>query len=308
MLENNIKYIIITPAYNEAAYIEYTIRSVLAQSVLPYKWVIVDDGSTDDTAKVIQQYAKDYKWIQYIHRIKEKGQSYYGSNVYAILQGYKFIKDCPYSYLAILDADISLCPNYYEEIFNRFEINLGLGIATGVYWEEVNGEFMEANIDRMSTPKALQVFRRECYEQIGGYIPYKNGGEDTCAEVTARMHGWKTWSFPEIKVIHNRPVGTGDGKTILQARFRLGLTDYCLATNPIFMFAKCLRRCLIEKPFCLSGLARLAGFIYGYVTGEEISIPADAKQYVRKEQIKRLLAYVKIGPQLWKPIRTDNSI
>lgn len=305
---NNMKYIIITPAYNEAEYIKQTIKGVLAQSILPYKWVIVDDGSTDDTAKIIQQYAEEYEWIQYIYRKKESGQSYYGSNVYAILQGYELVKDYPYDYLVILDADITLCPNYYEEIFNRFEINPDLGIATGVYWEEVNGKFIEANIDRMSTPKALQVFRRECYEQIGGYIPCKNGGEDSCAEIIARMHGWKTWSFPEIKVIHNRPVGTGDGKTILQARFRQGLTDYCLATHPVFMLAKCVRRCLIENPFFLSGPARLAGFIYGYMTREEISIPADAKQFVHKEQMKRLLAYVKFGPRLWSPIQTDNSV
>ncbi len=308
MSGNNTKYVIITPAYNEAAYIECTIKSVLAQSVIPDKWVIVDDGSTDDTAKIIRQYAAEHRWIQYMYRAKEPGQSYYASNVYAILQGYESVKDYTYHYVAILDADMSLCDNYYEEIFNRFEINSDLGIATGVYWEEVNSEFIEANIDRMSTPKALQVFRRECYEQIGGYIACSNGGEDSCAEIIARMHGWKTWSFPEIKVTHNRPVGTGDGKTILQARFRLGLTDYCLATHPVFMLAKCIRRCLIEKPFCLSGLARWAGFMFGYFAREERSIPDDARQFVREEQKKRLLAYAKLGRRPCNPIKTDNSV
>ena len=301
-------YIIITPAYNESHLIEKTIKSVLDQTILPLKWIIVDDGSTDNTAEIIKHYTNTCDFLEYSLRTRKANQTYYGSNVHAILQGYELVKNYPHDYLAILDADITLCVDYYEKIFNRFEVNPSLGIATGLYWEEINGEFIEANIDRRSTPKALQVFRRECYEQIGGYIPCKNGGEDSYAEITSRMYGWKTWSFPEIKVVHNRPVGTGDGKTVLQARFKLGLTDYCLATHPVFMLAKCMRRSLIEKPFFLSGLARLAGFIYGYMTREEISLPADTKVFVRKEQMKRLLAYIKCGPRLWSPTQTNSSI
>ena len=115
MSENNIKYIIITPAYNEAEYIERTVKGVLAQSVSPYKWLIVDDGSTDDTAKVIGRYAAEHSWIQYIYREKEPSQSYYSSNVYAIMAGYEQIKTMDYDFLAVLDADISLPKDYYGE-------------------------------------------------------------------------------------------------------------------------------------------------------------------------------------------------
>ena len=296
-------YVLITPAYNESEFIEDTIRSVMDQSILPLKWIIVDDGSTDNTAEIIRQYANNHSLIEYCLRTRQPGQTYYGSNVYAILQGYELVKNEHYDYLAILDADIILCPDYYEQLFKRFKINPDLGIATGLYREKVNGVFVEANIDRMSTPKALQVFRRKCYEQIGGYIPCENGGEDSCAEIIARMHGWNTWSFPEIKVVHNRPVGMAECKTILKARFKQGRTDYCLATHPLFMLAKCMRRGFIEKPFILSGLARLIGFVGGYMNREKRSIPTDAKQFVRKEQIERLLACAGIGPQRWKPIQ-----
>lgn len=300
-------YVLITPAYNESKFIKDVIESVVTQTILPLKWVIVNDGSTDTTARIIKEYEKNYDFIEYYSRARNTDKGHYGSNVYAILEGYERVKYLDFNYLAILDADIILCKNYYEEIFTCFDVNQDIGIATGIYLEEVNGCLMEALIDRRSTPKALQVFRRVCYEQIGGYIPCKNGGVDTCAEIMARMHNWQTWSFPHIKVIHQRPVGTGGGQGILKARFRQGLADYCVATLPIFMLAKCLRRCFIEKPYFSSGLARLAGFLYGYIAREQRQLPDDARRYVHKEQMRRLLACIGVGPQLWNPIQPGNQ-
>jgi biofilm PGA synthesis N-glycosyltransferase PgaC len=165
----------------------------------------------------------------------------------------------------------------------------------------------ELVVDRYSTPKALQVFRRACYEQTGGYIPCRNGGEDSCAEIMARMHGWRTWSFLDVKAIHRRPVGTGDGRAMAHARFRQGLADYCVGTHPVFMLAKCLRRCFTERPYVLSGLARWAGFLYGYLVREQRQIPDQARRYVRQEQLRRLFACTCIGPQLWSPIQPENE-
>jgi biofilm PGA synthesis N-glycosyltransferase PgaC len=298
-------YVLITPAYNEAALIAQMIESVLAQTVLPLKWIVVDDGSTDQTAEIVNQYAARFPWMEYCHRVRRSGETYYGSNVYAILQGYERLKGLDFGYLAILDADIVLCPDYYEQIMRQFGANRELGIATGTYLEEIGGRMLEAMIDRWSTPKALQVFRRACYEQIGGYIPCRNGGEDTCTEIMARMNGWQTWSFPEIRVIHRRPIGKGDGGVVLRARFRQGLSDYCIASHPLFMLAKSLRRCFKEKPYVLAGLARLCGFAYGYLAREPRQIPRDARRYVRKEQMRRLLASVGIGPRLWRPVGPD---
>jgi len=295
-------YVLITPAYNEGRFIAKTIVSVLAQTRQPSRWVIVDDGSTDDTWEIVRQYAARCGFIEGCQRQRGAGDTYYGSNVHAILQGYARVKDLEFDYLGILDADMVLCPRYYEEIFRRFEANRELGIAAGTYVEERAGRWQEAFIDRRSTPKALQVFRRACYGQIGGYVPCPNGGEDTYTEILARMHGWQTWSFPDLQAVHQKPVGTGDGKSILRAKFRQGLTDYCLATHPIFMVAKCARRCLKERPYGGAGLARLAGFAYGYVVRERRQILAEARRYVRKEQMHRLWASVGLGPRLWQPV------
>jgi biofilm PGA synthesis N-glycosyltransferase PgaC len=301
MAKNVSTYVIITPAFNEAQFIGRTIDSVIRQSVLPQRWVIVDDGSTDRTPDIIQEYAGRYPWISYLRRSRDSNQTYYASNVYALLNGYESVRDLSFDYLAILDADIVLCDDYYEQIFDRFATYPDIGIATGTLFETVNGRLRELVVDRYSTPKALQVFRRACYKKIGGYIPCRYGGEDSCAEIMARMHGWRTWSFTDIKVIHQRRVGMGDGRRILRARFRQGLADYCLATHPVFMLAKCLRRCFTESPRLLSGLARLTGFVYAYVIVEQRELPADARKYVRREQLRRLFAYAGLGPPLWRP-------
>jgi len=296
-------YVIVTPAYNESESIARTIEGVMSQTLSPRKWVIVDDGSTDATSSVVRRYAQSTDFIEYCRRERRSSDTYYGSNVLAILQGYDQVKGLQFDYLAILDADIVLCRDYYAEIFRRFDANPELGIAAGTYLERTTkGILLEADIDRRHTPKAIQVFRRSCYEQIGGYIPCPYGGEDTCAEILARMYGWQTWSFPEVQALHLRPVGTGDGRSLVRARFRLGLTDYSVATHPIFMAAKCLRRSLKEKPRVISGLARFAGFLWGYATRVERQLPGLAVRYIRREQTARLLRCLGLGQASWRPV------
>jgi len=294
-------YVLITPAYNEGRYLGKTIEGVLAQTLRPLRWIIVDDGSTDNTGEIIRGYAGRVGFIEGCPRRRMPQDTYYGSNVRAILQGYERLKDCAFDYLGILDADMILDPRYYEEVFRRFETNRDLGIATGTYVEEIAGRWVEALLDRRSTPKALQVFRRACYEQIGGYVPCPHGGEDTYTEIMARMHGWQTWSFPEIRALHQKPVGAGVSQSLLRAKFRQGVTDYCLATHPVFMAAKCLRRCLKERPYGGAGLARLAGFACGYLMRTPRPLGHAARRYVRKEQMIRLRAGLGLGPRLWQP-------
>ena len=284
----NRKYVIITPAYNEAGYLRSTIESVLRQTVPPSRWVIVDDGSTDDTPSVAGPYVRESGFIEYYRRQRDKSQSYFASNVYAILEGVQQVASTDYDFLAILDADITLPEDYYARILARFDEDPMLGVASGVYENLVNGQLRKVLNDRRSTPKAIQVFRRACFEQIGGYVPMKHGGEDTCACIMARMHGWKSWSFPDLKVIHCRPTGLGNARSILRARFTVGLHEYGLGSHPLFVLVKCLKRSVMERPYVVGGMARLLGFLYGSVKGEERQIPDDVVRFVRREQLGRV--------------------
>ena len=305
MLENNIKYIIITPAYNEADYIQRTIESAVAQTILPTKWIIVDDGSTDGTADIIKQYESRHNVICYHRRSRQANQSYYASNVYAIEEGYEQVEKLDFDYLAILDADISLPQSYYEQIFDRFSRDEKLGIASGMYLIRQGKRLKKVLNDRRSCPKNIMVFRRKCFEQIGGFLPLKYGGEDTCACFMARMNGWKSWSFPELCVVHNKPVGTGHAGNILKIRFRNGLNEYGMATHPLFMLVKSLRRCIKERPFILGGIARMAGFIYGYCLREKRQIPDDVVWFIRREQMGRLFNLNRIPEEHRACVKND---
>lgn len=261
--------------------------------------MIVDDGSTDQTNEIVKRYVSQHSWIRYIHRQRDPSQSYYSSNVYAILEGMKYVDRLDYHYIAILDADISLPPTYYHDILSRFEKDEKLGIASGVYVDRISDNRQRKVLnDRRSTPKALMVFRKECYEAIGAFVPMKYGGEDTCACFMARMKGWKTWSFPDLLAIHNKPVGTGHSRSLLKIRFRLGIGEYFMGTHPLFALAKSCRRCFKEPPYLVGGCLRLLGFIYAHFMREKCQISDELKHYIRKEQMERLTCRNKIPIKL----------
>lgn len=287
------KYILVTPMHNEIETIEDLIKSVLAQGVLPYKWVIVDDASTDNSDEIVKKYCEQHNFIIYRRIEKGETQSNYYRRTIVFLKGFKQIEDMEFDFIGSLDADIILEPTYYQSILEEFDKNPEFGIVSGVYMDKIGDKLCKVLIDKNHTPGAIQTFRRACYEEIGGYIPLKYGGDDTCAEITARMKGWQTISFPEYIVQHSRPVGTGGNKTIYQARFHQGLTEYSVATHPFFMLAKSLRRAVLEKPYVFGSIARLAGFIYGYLIKEDRQISQEAMSFVRKEQLKRLIDYIK---------------
>jgi biofilm PGA synthesis N-glycosyltransferase PgaC len=291
-------YVIVTPAHNEADYLRPTIEGVLRQTVLPYRWVVVDDGSTDDTPALLESFAREHGLLQCYRRQRDETQSYFASNVYAILEGVRQVETLDYEFLAVLDADITLPPDYYEQILSRFDADPALGVASGIYENLVNGRLERVMNDRRSTPKAIQVFRRLCFEQIGGYVPLRHGGEDTCACIMARMHGWKAWSFPELKVIHRRPTGLGHARSLWRARFLLGLQEYDLGSHPLFVLAKYFRRSFIEKPYLTGGTATLLGFLYGSIRRGKRQISEDVVRFVRREQLARVLSLNRIPSDL----------
>lgn len=284
-------FILISAVYNEEEFIEQLIESVIFQTVRPKRWIIVDDGSTDNTGEMIKQYAEQHDFILY-HRLERSNvKSYYHSKTKAFLAGYERIKHIEHSFVASLDADITLEPTYYDYVLREFGYNPRLGIASGIYSDSVNGRLQKVVTDSHSTPGGLQVFRRECYESIGGYTPLRYGGEDALANIVARMHGWQTTSFPEYKTIHHRPIGVRGGASILRGKFLQGLAEYHLWTHPMFMLPKSLRRMFIERPYLVGSAARLLGFLEGYLRGEKRDMPEEVKKFVRKEQIRRLVTY-----------------
>jgi len=284
-------FLVISPVYNEKEYVEQLMKSVTSQTIVPKKWILVDDGSTDGTGEILKKYESQYDFIIFHARERVDGKSYYYSKVEAFQEGYETVKHLEHDFVACLDGDITLKATYYEDVLREFQRDERLGIASGVYVNQIGNRTEKVVRDSSSTPGALQVFRRECYESIGGYKALRNGGEDALANIMARKLGWRTQAFSDYIAKHYRPIGVRGGASPLRGKFIQGLAEYSLGTHPGFMLAKSLRRMFIEKPYFAGSTARFFGFLAGYMKGYDREVSDEVKGYVRREQLSRLVPW-----------------
>lgn len=291
-------YVLITPARNEEACIEITIKAVLGQRSLPGEWVIVSDGSTDRTDEIVTGYLQKHKFIRLFRR-PQGGERDFASKVHAFNMGYHHLCCTDYEFIGNLDADVSFDCDYYDRMLDKFRTNVKLGIAGGFIYEKWDREFKSRSINRVrSVAGAVQLFRRECFEAIGSFPPLKYGLEDTWAEVMARMVGWKVESFPDIKVFHHRRTGSSSGK-LLKAKFREGIGDFALGNHPIHEALRCLRL-LRERPYLLGGLFIMTGFIWGFCLAKKGMVSQDFVRYLRNEQMDRIRRMIRTGVVDWR--------
>jgi glycosyltransferase involved in cell wall biosynthesis len=283
-------YVLITAARNEERYIEKTILSVLSQTVLPKKWVILSDNSIDDTDKIIKKYKKLHNFIEFI-KIRSNEQRNFSSKVNALKKGYERLKLHKFDYIGNLDADISFNPFYYEEIINRLEHDIHLGITGGIVLELINNKLREQKISMNSVAGAVQFFRRSCFEKIGGYIPLKLGGEDAAAEIKSRMYGWKVQTYTDIKVIHNRPIIQGK-MGLLKTRIRQGMMFFQLGYLPLFETLRCISR-ITERPYIVGSGFELSSYFLSYLFGKKIQLSKEVVYYLRTEQKNRIAELLK---------------
>jgi glycosyltransferase involved in cell wall biosynthesis len=278
-------YVLVTPAHNEEAFIEKTLRSVVSQTVLPRIWVVVSDSSIDRTDVIVSEYSRKYDFIKYL-RIERNKERNFGAKVNAFNRGYDVIINEEYQYVGILDADISLDANYYESVIAECENNERLGVAGGIRYDFYNGKFHLVRSARNSVGGPFQLFRRKCFEDIGGFIPIEGGGEDAVAETMARMYGWEVESFCHVKAYHHRRTGTAK-VNVLRARFRDGIKCYVIGNHPVFQIAKGVYR-LRNKPYIIGSVITLCGYVWAWWGNYKRVVPDDFVEYLRCEQWGRL--------------------
>src|SRR5438445_502609 len=251
-MPENLKYVVITPARNEAQFIELTLKSVTAQTVLPLKWVIVSDGSTDATDDIVNRYAARYPWIELV-RMPERAERNFAGKVHAFNAGYARVRDAGYDVFVSLDADLSFEEDYFAFLLGKLAADDALGLV-GTPFRERSGETYDyrfVNIEHVSG--ACQMFRRECFEAIGGYMPVKGGSIDHIAVITARMKGWKTRTFPEKFCEHYREMGTAQ-RSVLMSKFKLGVKDYTVGNHPAWEVFRTIYQ-MKAPPMVVGGLA-----------------------------------------------------
>lgn len=283
-------YSLTTAAYNEESIIEQTIQSIVAQTLRPRKWIIVSDGSTDRTDEIVKSYAARYDFIE-LYRISEEHPRDFTAQVNAINRGFSLLQNLECSFIGNLDADITVDPDYFRSLLGKFSQEPTLGMAGGAIYERMDGEFRpRPGNSTSSVAHAVQLFRRDCLELLGGYKQFSWGGTDSHACVRLRMLGWKVESIPELKAYHHRPTGGGFGA--MRYRFRGGVMDHYFGTHPLFELFRIFRR-MGSKPYLVGGLVRLAGFIWGYGTGAKREVSPEYIRFLREEQMKKLRAFLK---------------
>jgi poly-beta-1,6-N-acetyl-D-glucosamine synthase len=277
-------YVVITPARNEIQFLELTLKSVVSQTILPLRWIIVSDGSTDGTDELVQRYAANHPWIELV-RMPERKERHFAGKVKAFNVGWDRVKTLPYEIICNLDADISFDEGYFEFLVSKFAENPRLGVS-GTPFTEGKGtyDFRFTSVDHVSG--ACQLFRRECFDTIGGYTPIKGGGVDLVAVVTARMKGWQTRSFLEKICFHHRKMGSGMNKG-LKLPFKWGQSDYRLGSHPLWQTFRCLYQ-MTNRPYVVGGLVCLMGYYFSLVTRQPKAVTPEFSRFRGKEQMARL--------------------
>lgn len=283
----NSKYVIITPAHNEAGFIKRTIQSVAGQSIKPSQWLVVDDGSTDETANIVKDFQRKYDFIKLLSLPGHEGASHAegllaAKEAIAFNHGLRNLTVLDYEFIVKLDADLEFDYQYFEGLLAHFQKDKYLGIAGGQFFHQKGSSFVKENVPEDHVRGATKMYRQNCFESILGIEEVL--GWDTIDEIKAQMKGWRTKSFYDCQVMHLRPTGSIGG--ILKGKARHGLTAYKLGYHPIFMIGRAVRR-LFESPKLMGSLAMLYGFAKGYTTRQPLIVDFDQKLFLRQQQFKR---------------------
>lgn len=283
-------YIIITPAHNEEAFIEKTIHSMINQTVRPLKWIVVNDNSTDRTGEIAEQYAKQYDFLLLVNLSRSGGRDF-SNKVRAFNRGLEEVQAIDYQYIGNIDADISLEKDYFEKILGAFDNHPDLGIAGGMVSTRIGDKFISQNVALDSVAGAVQMFRRGCFEQIGGYLALPQGGIDAAAEIMARMLGWKTCTFPELRVLEYRRTGTATARPLV-SKVKEGQRYHSLGYCFLFLCLRCVYR-LKDKPIVVGSAATFYGYLKGVIKRDSIALPPDVVRYLRGEQQDKLIRFLR---------------
>ena len=280
----NLTYVLITPARNEALFIEQTIKSVIRQTALPLKWVIVSDGSTDGTDDIVKKYSEENQWIELV-RMPERAERHFAGKVYAFNAGFLKVKDLSYDIIGNLDADITFEEDYFSFLLGKFVKNPRLGVC-GTPFKEGSQQYNYRFTSVEHVSGACQLFRRACFEDIGGYVPLRVGGIDLVAVITARMKGWQTMTFTEKTSIHHRKTQSGKHNSLMRT-FRSGYHDYLMGGSTIWQVFRSVYQ-MSKSPWIIGGSYLLAGYLWAMMRQAEKPVSEEFVAFRRNEQLHRL--------------------
>jgi glycosyltransferase involved in cell wall biosynthesis len=282
-VSKNIQYVVITPVRDEEKHVRATIQSMASQTIPPTEWIIVDDGSADKTAEIVERDTANFAWIRMLRRPNRGMRKSGGGVIEAFYDGYMALDHKDWQFIVKLDGDVSFPRDYFENCFEHFARDSKLGVGGGDIYHAFNGhQKIEAN-PKFHVRGATKIYRRACWDAIGGLV--QAPGWDTIDEVKANMLGWNSYSFNELHVLHHRVTGGADG--LLRDRVKHGLACYISGYHPLFLAASCVSR-LIKKPYVAGSAAICYGYLKGYWTRTPRVNDRRLIKYLRRQQLRRL--------------------
>ncbi|MGN6627375.1 MAG: glycosyltransferase [Tepidisphaeraceae bacterium] len=281
------RYCLITPSRDEAAYARRTLETVTQQSVLPTQWVIVDDGSTDETPLILAEYAARYSWIRVITRRRQEGRKVGGGVVDAFYAGYQTIDPSDFDYVCKLDLDLDLPPTYFERIMEHMEADPRLATYSGKPFMQLHGRLVSERCGDENSVGMIKFYRVSAFEQIGGFVRQVMWDGIDCHR--CRMLGWRAGSEDEAptRFIHLRPMGTSH-KSWWTGRVRHGFGQYFMGTGLTYMLASCAFR-LFHPPIIVGSLAMLWGWVRSAWRREPRYSDLAFRRFLRRYQWQCLL-------------------
>ncbi|MEY2952414.1 MAG: putative glycosyltransferase EpsH [Pseudomonadota bacterium] len=282
----NQRYVIISPCRNEADFMRQTLDSVVAQSVRPALWVIVDDGSTDATPQILAEYAKLHAWIRIVTR-DNRGKRAVGPGVIeAFYAGYDTITPTDFDFVCKLDLDLNLPTGYFEGLMRRMAANPKIATCSGKAYIWEHGELVNERHGDETSIGASKFYRMDCFLQLGGFV--REVMWDGIDGHRCRMKGWIacSWDDPDLRFIHLRPMGSSQ-VSIYTGRQRHGSGQYFMGTGWTYMLANAANR-LNEKPYVLGSLAMVWGYAKAVLQRKPRYEDLEFRRFLRKYQMSAL--------------------
>jgi len=283
--ENDPAYVLVTPVRNEENTIRATLESVIHQTVLPLEWIIVSDQSTDQTDRIVQEFAARHSFIRLL-RLTDRPARSFASVVFVTESGLRALTRTEHEFIGLLDADVRFGSDYFEQLIGHFRRDVSLGMAGGLVVDLINGKRHRVGKSHRDVAGAVQFFRRKCFDALGGLVAIPEGGWDTITCVQVRMQGYRTRTIQDLVVDHLKPRNKAEGN-LVQRLWKLGIREYALGNHPLFELLKCAYRCF-QHPFLWGGVIRFAGFFCCYLTLRQRSLPRQLVEQIRREQLQRL--------------------
>lgn len=275
-----MQYIIITPAKDEREFIEHTLRTVCAQTLIAKEWIIVNDGSTDNTAEIVRGYVQKHPWIKLINNdTMSQPRAGGGKVVRAFYAGYNSIDKHQYDFIVKLDADLELPHNYFEQIGMQFAQNPKVGMCAGICIVKDKGEFVEEPWSHKHIRGPIKAYRKECFDAIGGLK--ETLGWDGIDEIEASFKGWEIKVIPSLRVIHHRKTSSKINRGIKDA-FLMGQADYRNGYRMGISLLRCIKRSIKMRPYVVCGFMAFFGYCFAFSSNAPKVVTQESAVYANR--------------------------